>query len=571
MAFDGWSFACPDWFERLQDGRSPIPDLPIDRREADHAVRIFNELRLPDVPGQPKMRDAAGEWIRDVVRAIFGSMQTSASAAAAAARRVGEVFLLVPKKNAKTTSAAAIALTFMLLNHRPKADMLIIGPTQKISDTAFQQAKGMIEADAFLRDRFHVRDHRNEIFDRLNGARLMIRTFGMDVLTGCKPVFCLIDEVHILGGVSYAADVMRQIRGGMLPFPEACLVMITTQSDHPPEGVFKLELDYARAVRDGRITEGVRMLPVLYELPVEIQADGERWRDTSLWPLVTPNMGRSITLPRLIEGMQRAEHDGVHEVIAWATQHLNVEVGIALHADRWSGAEFWADAGMPGLTLEALIDCCDVAVVGIDGGGLDDLASMAVIGRHRETRVWLHWARAWCHPVVLERRKEIAAALRGFADDGDLVITEAQDQDAAEMAEICVRLRDAGLLPETKAIGVDVWGITAVIDALDAVGIGDEQVVGVAQGYKLNGAIVTAARRLKDKALRHGRQPICAWSVGNAKQEVRGSNLYITKEKAGVGKIDVLMATFNAVQLMMANPVSAGTASYLDDAELMVV
>ena len=71
---DPWSFACPDWFERLQQGRSLVPDLPLDRAEAERAVAIFNLLRLPDVHGQPAMAEAAGEWFRDIIRAIFGSL-----------------------------------------------------------------------------------------------------------------------------------------------------------------------------------------------------------------------------------------------------------------------------------------------------------------------------------------------------------------------------------------------------------------------------------------------------------------------------------------------------------------
>jgi hypothetical protein len=37
-------------------------------------VAIFNNLRLPDVPGQPAMAEAAGDWFRDIVRAAFGSL-----------------------------------------------------------------------------------------------------------------------------------------------------------------------------------------------------------------------------------------------------------------------------------------------------------------------------------------------------------------------------------------------------------------------------------------------------------------------------------------------------------------
>ena len=568
MAFD---FACPDWADRLQQGLTPIADLPLDQVAAERAVGIFNKLRLPDVPGQPELRDAAGEWMRDIVRAIFGSMQTSATGPEL--RQVAEVFVLVPKKNAKTTSAAAIALTFMLLNKRRNADMLIIGPTQKISDVAFEQARGMIEADAdgFLQKRFHVQDHKKTIRCRVTGTRLMIRTFGMDVLTGAKPIFALLDEVHLLGTVPYAADVIRQIRGGMLPFPESLFVEITTQSDHPPSGVFRSELQYARGVRDGAITERVRMLPVLYEFPEAIQtADGQLWADPTVWHMVTPNLNRSITLEALKDGFERARHDGNAEIIAWATQHLNVEVGLALHSNRWVGADFWQAAKVEGLTsLQDLIARSEVAVVGIDGGGADDLGGLFVFGREKDTRRLLGWGHAWAHPTVLQRRKEIIPALQDFAADGDLTFCEYATQDHEEMCDIVATLMDAGLLPASEAIGLDAAGVSALVDALVGAGVAQEQMVAVAQGYRLSSAIWGVERKLMDGTMVHGGQRLMAWCIGNAKAEQKGNAVLITKETAGKAKIDPLIAMFNAFALMSRNPDTA-IGSYLDSDEMLV-
>lgn len=570
MAF---GFACPDWADRLRDGLTPIADLSLDQVAAERAVGIFNKLRLPDVPGQPELREAAGEWMRDIVRAVFGSMQSSA--VGPEVRLVGEVFILVPKKNAKTTSAAAIALTFMLLNKRRNADMLIIGPTQKISDVAFEQARGMIEADAdgFLQKRFHIQDHKKTIRCRVTGARLMIRTFGMDVLTGAKPIFALLDEVHLLGTVPYAADVIRQIRGGMLPFPESLFVEITTQSDHPPSGVFRSELQYARGVRDGRITERVRMLPVLYEFPESVQtADGQLWADPDMWHMVTPNIDRSISLEALKDGFERAKHDGNAEIIAWATQHLNVEVGLALHSNRWAGSDYWGAAIDETIgDLQDLIERCEVAVVGIDGGGTDDLGGLYVIGREKGTRGLLGWAHAWAHPTVLQRRKEIVPVLKDFEADDDLTICEHPTQDHEEICDIVATLLDAGLLPEAEAIGLDPAGVASLVDALAGVGVAAEQMVAIAQGYRLSGAIWGLERALMDGRFRHGGQRMMAWCIGNAKAEQKGNAVLITKETAGKAKIDPLIAAFNAFALMARNPVAVKSGPSVYESRGLVV
>lgn len=556
MAFD---FACPDWAEKLNRGETPIAELPLDDAAADQAVAIFNKLRLPDVPGQPELAEAAGEWMRDIVRAIFGSMQTSAEGPEV--RQVGEVFILVPKKNAKTTSSAAIALTFMLLNKRRHADMLIIGPTQKVSEVAFEQAKGMIEADEYLQRRFHIQDHRKTIVDRTTKARLMVRTFGTDVLTGAKPIFVLIDEIHILGSVAHADAVMRQIRGGMLPFPESCLVMITTQSDSPPAGVFRSELQYARGVRDGQIKDRVRLLPVLYEFPEAVQiSEDQKWLDTSIWHMVTPNLNRSVTLDALMDGFARAKQDGQSELIAWATQHLNVEVGLALHSNRWVGTDFWQANAEPELaSLDEVIARSEVAVIGIDGGGADDLMGLAVIGRCRETKDWLLWVKAWAHQTVLTRRKQIVPLLEEFEKLGQLTICVEPTQDLREVAEIASLLNDKGLLPEQAAIGLDPAGVAALVDELASAGISPAQMVAVGQGYKLSSAIWGAERKLMDGTLRHGGTRLLSWVVGNARAEQRGNAVLITKETAGKAKIDPLIAAFNAFMLMSRNPSASGS------------
>jgi phage terminase large subunit-like protein len=553
-----WSFACPDWEEKLRTGRAPIADLPLDPVEAERAVSIFNKLRLPDVPGQPTMAEGAGEWFRDIVRAAFGSLDK-----ATGRRRVSEIFALVSKKNSKTTGGAGIMITAMLMNERPRAEMLFVGPTQEIADTAFQQASGMIEADAYLTKRFHIQEHQKTITDRLTKAKLKIKTFDMKVMTGVKPVVVLLDELHIMSMMSYASRVIGQIRGGLTPNPESLLIIITTQSDQPPAGPFRAELQRARGIRDGRVTGEVQMLPVLYEFPEAMQTAPEQpWADPANWPMVVPNLGRSITLDRLVSDFKTARDLGDEEVRRWASQHLNVEIGLALHSDRWAGADYWLSAADRTLDLEELIARSEVAVCGIDGGGLDDLVGLAVLGRCRTTRDWLLWTRAWAHDDVMKRRKEIAETLTDFARQGDLVLCQHATQDVEEVAEICGRINDAGLLPKAAGVGLDPCGVAALVDALAARGIAEDQRVAVTQGYRLASAVWGLERKLKDGTLWHSGQDLMAWVVGNAKAEQRGNAVLITKQVSGKAKIDPLMAAFNAVELMSRHPEAAGAAEY---------
>lgn len=549
-----WDFACPDWETRLRAGRSLVPELPLDLEAASYGVRIFDRLRLPDVPGLPPFGEA-GNWLRDIVRCLFGSLDDDG------VRRVGEIFALVPKKQSKTTGGAGIMLAVAIANKRPLAEFLLIGPTQEIADLAFSQIAGMIAADpeGYLPKRFKARDHIKTIEDLTNGTVIKIKTFDMRVMTGAKPTGVLIDELHVMSGMSFASRVIGQIRGGLGARAEGFLIFITTQSDTPPAGVFKAELGLARGIRDGRIRgEAARMLPLLYEFSEAVQTDPAKpWANPALWHTVCPNLGRPVTLEWLRGDFAAAREKGEEEIRRWASQHLNIEIGLALQSERWTGADYWESAADPTITLERILETCEVAVASIDGGGDDDLLGLAVIGRERGSQRWLIWNRAWCHPIVLERRKQIAERLRDFERDGDLVICEHETQDLEEVADIVARLRDARILPEKAGVGLDPEGVAAIVDELARRELAGEQLAAVAQGYRLNSAIKGLPRKLRDGTARHAGAPLMAWCVGNAKAEARGNALVITKQAAGSAKIDPLVATFGGVVLMSRNPQAA--------------
>ena len=536
-----WLTACPDWEDRIKTGKTLVPELPLFKGEAERAVAIFNRLRLPDVPDQPTMLDAAGKWQQDLVAALFGSYDPVANI-----RNIREVFELVPKKNSKTTKGAAIMLTAVLMSRRPRAEFLMVAPTHDVANLAFAQVVGMIEADAVLKSKFQIQEHLKRVIFRPTGAFLKVKSFDPKIVTGAKPAGVLLDELHVIAENHNADRVIGQLRGGLISQPEGFMLTITTQSERPPSGMFRSELMKARAVRDGSLVAPI--LPILYEFPESVD-----WRDNKNWHMVTPNNGRSITVERLIPDYQQAEAAGEEELRRWASQHLNIEIGLALKSDSWAGAEFWESCN-EGVTLDRILNECEVIDIGIDGGGLDDLLGLGVVGREKGTQRWMFWTHAWAHPSVLKRNKQSAQRLKDFETDGDLTMVEHIGDDVEAVADICDRIMRSGLLDK---IGVDPHGLGGILEALNDRGIDGDKIIGISQGWRMQGAIKTAERKLAEGAMIHGGQPLMAWCVSNARVEPRGNAVSITKQGSGSAKIDCLMAMFDAVSLMALNPASA--------------
>jgi phage terminase large subunit-like protein len=583
-----WDTSCPDWQERLLSGRPPIPDLPLNRKEADEALRVFKRLHVPDVQGMPTLGEVGAPWFFSIVETIFGAYDPVTHR-----RAINEVFILVPKKNGKSSNAGALAITTLICNYRPAAEFLFVAPTKMIADIAFRQAALTIKANPRLAAIFHVQSHIRRITHRLTDAMAQIKAADTDAITGGKNTYALIDETHEFAKKPRSADVFLEIRGALAARPDGFLVQLTTQSKEPPVGVFKAELAIARAVRDGELQSP--LLPILYELPLRLTRDGG-WKERRYWPIINPSLGRSVDAEFLERELMKAERTGQEQLALFASQHFNVEIGLALRSDRWSGADYWLEAAEPDLTLETLLERSEVVTVGIDGGGNDDLLAVAVVGREKETRRWLVWARAFANIRALRLRLSEATAMVDFAHDNDLIVVDAfgpippatilgrlaeQDSgldaldpeaglhippDIAGVVDVCKRVETSGKL---AMVGVDPVGLGLIIDGLASIGISEEEegpsrVAGVSQGFKLMGAIKTAERKLLDGTLRHAGQALMAWAVGNAKIEVKGNGVMITKQLAGTGKIDPLMAMLDAVALMSNNPEADGPSIYND-------
>lgn len=558
-----WSTACPDWESRILERRSLIPFPPLFPAEAQAALDIFRSLRIVDAAGRPTMGEACRDWVFDLVSAIFGAYDAETG------RRLVQYFLLlISKKNSKSTLAAGIMVTALIRNWRESGEFYILAPTKEIAENSYGPASDMVLADPDLRAILKPAAGRT-IEHRNTGAFLKVVAADSETVSGKKTIGLLVDELWLFGKRANAANMLLEATGGLASRPEGFVIYLSTQSDAPPVGVFDQALTEFRDIRDGKI-EAPNRLPVLYEWPRPM-LEARAYLEPANWYVTNPNLGASVDERYLADKFAEARRAGRAEEIGFLAKHLNVQIGQSMRSDGWAGALVWERGIEPSLTLDALLERSEVVTVGIDGGGLDDLLGVAVIGREKKTRRWLGWGHALISDIGMERRKANAEQYDAFERAGDLTkfvysapepgADTPKDAGRRFIIELVRRIQEAELLAQ---VGVDAAGIGAIVDDLAEIGVTQdgETLDAVRQGIALMGAIKTLEVKLADYSFRHPGGAMLGWCVGNLRVVPTPTAMRVARDEAGFGKVDPMMAMFNAAHLMSLNPAAARQPEY---------
>ena len=541
-----WSTGLDDWETKIIENKSLIPCPPLNKKVADIALNIFKSLKLVDVIGQPTIGEACKQWVFDFVAVIFGAYDPETRE-----RYIKEFFLLISKKNSKSTLSAGIMLTAIILNERHSAQLVIVSPTKETSDSSYRPIADMIKADDELLKMFNVADHTKTITHLGTKATLKVLAFDANTLTGLKASYVLVDELHLLGHKANADNILREALGGMASRPEGFTIYLTTQSSGTPSGIFKQKLDYARDIRDKKIINKT-FLPVLYEYPNDM-IEAEAYLDPSNWYISNPNLNASVSLDFLLNQYEQIK-DSRESLQDFLSKHLNVQQTMNLKEHNWQAFTDLLPSAEEVFSLEDLIKRSEVIAIGFDGASLFDIAGITVTGRLKGANSFLTWSHGWLNRVALDKNKRSANKLIELAEAKEITIVNDVSMQFKEIAAVIKMIDSTGKLFK---IGVDPHGLGTFKTDLEEEGIDSDKIIGISQGYKMQQHIISVENLLAKGTLKFSSQELMRWQGSNTRLILKSNTVMVSKADSA-DKIDNIISLLNSIAIMSMNPPSMG-------------
>lgn len=481
----------------------------------DSAVR-FIEKYLTHIKGELGGTPLVlAQWQREFIEKIFGTLDAEGN------RVIRQTLLAIPRKNGKSTLAAAIALKLLLADGEPGCEVYSCAADTSQAKIVFDVARGMVENSPVLSSRCKV--YRNSI--AVPSTHSSYKAISSESYTkhGLNAHGIIFDELHCQPD----AELWRTMTSSTGARRQPLTVAITTAGSRRESICYQI-WKYAEQVRDGVIKDPT-FLPVIYGA-----SEGDDWTSPAVWAKANPNLGQSVKLDDLSTQCAQAMsiiteesafrmlrlNQWVGSTSAWLRQKDWEKCGGELRADL-QGRDCWC-----GLDLSSTFDTTAfVAVFPSEDGSFDVLPI-----------IWIP------EDGIAERVKRDRVPFDTWARTGVVRTTSGCVTDYETVKRDILQFAQQANI---KALAVDRWNSTMLSTAL----VGENvNVVQFGQGY---GSLSDPSKRLQglvaSHKIRHAGHECLAWQASCAAvQQDSAANIKPCKAKS-TGRIDSIVSLVMAL------------------------
>ena len=263
--------------------RGPLDMLPVVPDPTGRGARAWSIMsRLPITEGEHAGKligENAPPWQERLTRLLFGHVDAQGR------RIIREAFACISKKNGKTSYAAALALTKLLLDEERREQVTCIAATRQQAHIAFDAMAAMIRVDEELGRRFHIVEHRHVIEYPSTNSRATAIAAELASVVGFNPSLAIVDELHLLGATPKGAKLVGQCRTGNVTRREPLIFSISTAPLDRIEGIFGATYGKAK-----RVISGAEIDPTFFAWICEVPPDLDP-ENPANWFWSNPSLG----------------------------------------------------------------------------------------------------------------------------------------------------------------------------------------------------------------------------------------------------------------------------------------
>ncbi|MFD1176874.1 terminase large subunit [Paenibacillus puldeungensis] len=513
----------------VKDIYDQTSEYEYDSRRANHAIEFIENYCKHSKGkwgGQPIDLEL---WQKAFLAATFGFVHKIDGA-----RKYREVFLVVARKNGKSTLASGIGLYLQLADGEPGAEVYAVATKKDQAKLVWLEAKRMVKKSPALLKR--NKPLVSELVSDWNDSSFKPLGSDSDTLDGLNVHGALLDEIHAWKD----KNLYDVIVDGTSAREQPLLVMITTAGT-VREAVYDLKYSEAEMVLNGYgDPDGYhddRFLPIIYELD-----DRNEWTDPAMWKKANPGLGTIKKVDQLETKVNKAKANSML-VKNLLTKDFNI---------RETSSEAW-------LTFEQLnnTDKFDLTklkprygIGGVDLASTTDLTAACVLFIvPGDDHIYFEHM-YWLPEELLEKRsKEDKIPYNIWHELGLLRTTPGNSVHPKFVTEWFLEMQNEKdiYLPW---FGFDSWSAKYWVEEMENT-FGKEAMIPVIQGKKtLSGPMKKLGADLESNKIVYNNNPITKWCLSNTSIEIdKNGNIQPIKSNQK-RRIDGLAAALDAYVIL---------------------
>ena len=455
--------------------------------------------------GKPVILDL---WQKAMIQCIFGFVDDNGL------RRYREVFVIVARKNGKSTLLSAIGLYMLFADGEGGAQVCCVAGKKDQAKIVFDEAKNMVSQSALLQK--HIRKRKSDLYVDLTFSTFEPLASDSNTLDGLNMHCGILDEVHAWKDRNIY-DVSKQSMGAR---QQPILFTIST-AGFVRENIYD-DLDGLSSDILYDKKEDERFISFIYELD-----ERKEWTNPKMWMKANPGLGTIKGLDYLQEQVKRAKNDKNY-LPTLLTKDFNIkETGVG------SWLTFETINNQDTFDLESLRNCYGIG--GVDLSSVGDLTCASCLIRKEDK---LHLAQMYFIPEERAEQhiKEDKVPYKIWKEQGYIRFSMGSMVNFSDVTAWFNELRDKyGIY--TIWVGYDQWGANQWADEMKQNGYVLEPVI---QGAKtMSTPMKILASDLADKKVNYNNNPILKWCLTNTQVEIdKNDNIRPIKGRNSKQRID---------------------------------